>query len=265
MELELARERLDSELWCLIFEFAIPDALAYCTCLSLVSKGFRSLVGSVWPRGLILLDLTRSRSEVPPQVWDQWADRKIQLRVVKMGGRSGWRAKRENLENVLARLRRMNMPVSSLDLQDSRVADTGLAQLVGLPVQFLLLSYCYDITDQGLSKLKSLPLQHLRLHFCRSITDDGLAHLAQLPLQHLDLDSCRRVTAKGLAHLTSLPLRHLSLYSCVNVKSNEALRSFAQLLTLRFLDLRFCPVAPISSAGETQLTELLPSGCQVRT
>eukprot|EP00808_Paulinella_micropora_P009335 g43420.t1 len=260
-----AREELDEELWGLVLELAMPDALCYLRTLPLVCKSFRTLVlHKAWPRRLVLLDLRWCRQPVPERVWLDWARRDVHFSSLLLSGRGGWRAQADTVEAVLSRVKAQQMRVASLDLQNSRVTDRGLSHLSGLPVTHLNLDFCYSVTDAGLAQLRGLPLRHLSLHCCRLLTDEGLLHLSSLPLLHLDLDSCARITSQGLSHLRALPLRHLSLYSCTRISAEVGV-AFSSLssLPLRFLDLRYCPVA--SSAALPALLERLPVGCDVRT
>lgn len=43
----------------------------------------------------------------------------------------------------------------------------------------------------------SLPLKYLNLQHCYQVTDIGLAHLSSLPLQYLNLEHCEQVTDAG--------------------------------------------------------------------
>lgn len=96
-------------------------------------------------------------------------------------------------------------PPFEVDLADTKVTDSGLKHLAGLPkLQRLDLGYNSRISDDGLMHLVGLTeLSALGLTETK-ITDDGLKHLSGLTkLSLLNLEGSK-VTDAGLEHLKGL-------------------------------------------------------------
>ena len=105
-------------------------------------------------------------------------------------------------------------PVFHVSLQHTKITDTGLALLKGLPQLRSLVLLNTQISDAGLAHLKGLTsLQKLNLYGTR-VTSAGLAHLKGLKnLQELNLIGTQ-VDDAGLIHLKGLPkLKKLILFN----------------------------------------------------
>lgn len=60
----------------------------------------------------------------------------------------------------------------------------------------------------------ALPLQYLNLAGCGQVTDAGLIHISSLPLKCLDITYCAKITQFGVQHIKSKN-PSIDLKSCV--------------------------------------------------
>ena len=167
------------------------------------------------------------------------------------------------------------MPLKHLDLSNLSIVGHGLAHISSLPIERLQLWLCRDLEDAGLLHICKLPLQHLELRHCLSITSRGLEilsgmftptlilngitvsdtdmeKLCQHPRRHLEFTDCD-ITDMGLVHIRNMPLEHLVLMSCFKI-SDVGLVSLSSILSLKFLELSYCP--KITDAGLSTLSVL---------
>ena len=110
------------------------------------------------------------------------------------------------------------LPLRRLNLSSTTTNGYDLAHLEGFPLQHLDLSYAQfrrvDIWDEHLIHLKDMPLRWLSLADCEDLSDAGIEHLRHLPLEHLDLSGCTSLTDAAMWHLERMPLRSLNLSEC---------------------------------------------------
>jgi hypothetical protein len=131
-----------------------------------------------------------------------------------------------------------DMPLVRLDLSVTAVGDAGLAHLVRLPLEHLTLA-ATRVTGAGLAHLRDMPLTYLSLRNASKLGDgQELAHLRATPLRHLDLSSTK-IEGDALQHLAGLPLTHLGL--AATRIGGDALRHLARM-PLTHLDLAFTGV-----------------------
>lgn len=104
----------------------------------------------------------------------------------------------------------------------SRLSNTGLEHIWGLPLSSLSLAHCRGVTSLGTSPgllgggplLKAMPLAHLDLSGCTHLKLT-LEDLLGLPLTSLSLKGCSWVAASTLSQLRKLPsLEVLDLSDC---------------------------------------------------
>lgn len=107
------------------------------------------------------------------------------------------------------------LPLTSLNLNRTKISDACLETLAGMPLTELDLGQCARASDAGLRHLAGLPLRTLSLGSCRQLTDAAVAHLRGLPLSDLNLSNCRLLTDGMLKELRGMHLRVL------NVSSNK--------------------------------------------
>ena len=141
---------------------------------------------------------------------------------------------------------------------------------------------CTYITDHTLARMSWMPLKYLNLSGCRQITDAGLAHLNGMQqLTELDLMDCEQITNAALTHLTGLPLEFLSLPLNIEITDNDiqhlpitlksissfgseitdaGLAQLARLTSLYYLNLYKCQQithAGLRSLANLKLTHLI--------
>ena len=94
-----------------------------------------------------------------------------------------------------------------LNLAKTSVIGGGLAFLKDLPLTWLNLAGCRNLSDKGLQSIASLVhLETLDLSYCTGIAGRGLAH--EKPLEHLrvlDLERCSTLQEEVLASLAAMP------------------------------------------------------------
>ncbi|MBN1920127.1 MAG: hypothetical protein JW892_02685 [Anaerolineae bacterium] len=137
-----------------------------------------------------------------------------------------------------ARSFRMPELICYLDLSDRLLFDSSLEYLtVFTQLRELNLAETL-VTGEGLAFLKDLPLTWLRLAECRNLSDKGLQRIASLVhLETLDLSYCTGITGRGLAHDKPLEhLRVLNLERCSTLQE-ATLASLAAMPALEDLDL----------------------------
>ena len=94
-------------------------------------------------------------------------------------------------------------------------------------LQYLCLSYCYDIRDSHMAYIKDLPLQTLKI-FGGHITDNGISHLRSMQLHNLVLEYLPSITNNVLVYLAEMPLQSLKLLGCSQI-TNKGLSRFPRL------------------------------------
>lgn len=124
--------------------------------------------------------------------------------------------------------------LSWLEIQSSRISDTGLPRLTRLQSLEHLFITGAPVTDAGISSLSEMPnLQSLTFQGER-LTDDSLATLARLPKLEMIGLSSPVITDHGLAHLASL--RNLEQLDLTGTNVTEAgLKELGALLPNRFI------------------------------
>jgi Leucine-rich repeat (LRR) protein len=151
---------------------------------------------------------------------------------------------------------RSNLPaLTSLNLHDTGVTDTGLTPIEGTAWLKYLDIRSTRITDDGLARLRGLSnAVSLDLQLNASVSDEGLAHLERLTnLNVLGLDHTK-VSDGGLAHLKGLTaLRRLSLGD--TQVGDAGLVHLKGLTRLEFLYLKNTRV---TDSGLQQLQKSLP-------
>lgn len=135
------------------------------------------------------------------------------------------------------------MPLTRLKLGifgygGSEVGDSGMLNLLGMPLTVLDLNRSTNVTNAGFDNLRGMPLTDLDIARCRSLTsldfllgmplrrlvlsdldlnDDHLEVLRGMPLEKLDLLNNRQITDVGLSYLRGLPLKRLNIAGCPNL------------------------------------------------
>lgn len=166
-----------------------------------------------------------------------------------------------------------------LNLAKTSVIGGGLAFLKDLPLTWLKLAGCRNLSDKGLQSIASLVhLETLDLSYCTGIAGRGLAH--EKPLEHLrvlDLERCSTLQEEVLASLAAMPaledldlsdtqvdgmglmhfrnnttLRKLSLEGCARLNS----RTLPHLLNLEALEVLHLGRTSIGDADLEQLKAL---------
>ncbi|OQA13966.1 MAG: Leucine Rich repeats (2 copies) [Chloroflexi bacterium ADurb.Bin360] len=133
---------------------------------------------------------------------------------------------------------RMPELICHLDLSDRSLFDSNLGHLtVFTHLKELNLGKTL-ISGEGLAGLKDLPLTWLRLDACKNLSDRGLQSTGALVhLETLDLSRCTGITGRGLSHPEPLAhLRVLNLEGCSTLQE-EALAALAVMPALEDLDL----------------------------
>lgn len=197
--------------------------------------------------------------------------------------RQAWRVSDDGLKHLVA-LRALQR----LDLVDMEIDGSGLVHIQRLPIHFLRLEGCHQLTDQSLSHLAALnrlsaltfsrcaklsgsnyhPLATLDnltvLEFIDTKIDDaGLAsmrkqhnRLTQLTIENSgDLEGeWATITDNGLAEIAHMPsLGQLSLLSCERV-TDAGMKHVGGLIGLKHLNLSGC--ASVGSDGVRHLERL---------
>jgi hypothetical protein len=109
----------------------------------------------------------------------------------------------EDLAALLPLLRELR-ELTELSIQNSKLSDTGMAYLEGLPKLERLGVSGTPIGDDGLKVLKSLPNLRVLVLGQTAVTDAGLAYLSGLThLEQLGLRGTK-ITDAGLVHLEAL-------------------------------------------------------------
>lgn len=137
-----------------------------------------------------------------------------------------------------ARSFRMPERICYLDLSDRSLFDSNLGHLtVFTQLKELNLGKTL-ISGEGLAALKDLPLTWLRLDACKNLSDKGLQSTGALVhLNTLDVSRCTGITGRGLSHPQPLAhLRVLNLEGCSTLQE-EALAALAAMPALEDLDL----------------------------
>lgn len=137
-----------------------------------------------------------------------------------------------------ARSFRMPELICYLDLSDHSLFDSNLGHLaVFTHLKELNLGKTL-ISGEGLAALKDLPLTWLRLDACKNLSDRGLQSTGALVhLDTLDVSRCTGITGRGLSHPQPLAhLRVLNLEGCSTLQE-EALAALAAMPALEDLDL----------------------------
>ncbi len=160
---------------------------------------------------------------------------------------------------------RMPELICHLDLSDRSLFDSNLEHLtVFTHLKELNLGKTL-ISGEGLAALKDLPLTWLRLEACKNLSDKGLQSTGALVhLETLDLSCCTGITGRGLLHPQPLEhLRVLNLEGCSTLQE-EALAALAAMPALEDLDLSETQISGtgfLHFRNNTTLRTLSLEGC----
>lgn len=136
-------------------------------------------------------------------------------------------------------------PLTELKFKGNPITDPTLTSCKDMPLCFLSLSSCINLTAYCFLPLQHKALTSLNLELCSQVNDETLSFLQAMPLRCLNLRGCRKIKDQGMTYLKSLPLQSLNLSYCTI--TDIGLLTLQNLL-LWHLDLEGCNITDVGIA-----------------